>query len=463
MRKQILVIFSIIALLGSCATTSTNNIATREAQARAQEFLELGNQLFDQGIYNQAIANYTEAIKLDPNFAVAFNNRGISYSRLGDNNRAIADLTEAIRLEPTAGRLNSRGLSYHERNNSGDIGRAISDFEAALRMDPNNTDIRENLDNARQGRLPRPNRYRVTFNANGGSGQVPSQQRVSGGSSTTLPGQGNLSRSGYTFGGWNTRSDGTGANFSTGSNITITSEITLFARWISTQSQPTPSFTITSMDFANTDKNGNVIGSYGTSFEGTAVRYIIPRITYDYTGPTSINRVISIKIINPDGSLRTHAGSPAGFSVDDTFNVKPNSRGERLLLTGLGSESGGSYSAGTYTCEIWSNGQRLYSARFTVVATREIIITYDGPQGSRVRMFQNNLLIQTLAPGNTLNKTLPIGSYTFEVQIEDTGSTSNNQQRTPYTVNVSNNSRYIDIFARRMPSGIVIIRDVSIR
>jgi len=98
-----------------------------------------------------------------------------------------------------------------------------------------------------------------------------------------------------------------------------------------------------------------------------------------------------------------------------------------------------------------------------VVATREIIITYDGPEGSRVRVFQDSQLIQTLAPGNTLNKTLPVGSYTFEAQIEDTGSTSNNQQRTSYTVNISNNSRYIDILARRMPSGIVIIRDVSIR
>jgi tetratricopeptide (TPR) repeat protein len=50
--------------------------------------------------YDRAIADFNEAIWLDPNNANAFHNRGVSYSIKGDNDRAIADFNEAIRLNP---------------------------------------------------------------------------------------------------------------------------------------------------------------------------------------------------------------------------------------------------------------------------------------------------------------------------------------------------------------------------
>jgi uncharacterized protein (TIGR02145 family)/uncharacterized repeat protein (TIGR02543 family) len=73
--------------------------------------------------------------------------------------------------------------------------------------------------------------YTVSFNANGGSGVAPSAQTVDAGSAITLPNQGNLTRSGYTFGGWNTESSGTGNNYNAGSPYTPTASITLYARW----------------------------------------------------------------------------------------------------------------------------------------------------------------------------------------------------------------------------------------
>jgi len=41
-----------------------------------------------------------EAIRLDSQFAVAYNNRGNAYNNLGQSQRAIHDLDEAIRLNP---------------------------------------------------------------------------------------------------------------------------------------------------------------------------------------------------------------------------------------------------------------------------------------------------------------------------------------------------------------------------
>jgi len=48
--------------------------------------------------YDRAIADYSEAIRLDRNYAFAFNNRGLAYATKGDYDRAIPDYNEAIRL-----------------------------------------------------------------------------------------------------------------------------------------------------------------------------------------------------------------------------------------------------------------------------------------------------------------------------------------------------------------------------
>jgi len=78
---------------------------------------------------------------------------------------------------------------------------------------------------------PELERYTVTFNANGGTGTAPTAQTENAGSFITLPGAENLNRSGYTFGGWNTNSSGTGTNYNAGSYYMVTENITLYAKW----------------------------------------------------------------------------------------------------------------------------------------------------------------------------------------------------------------------------------------
>jgi len=50
--------------------------------------------------YNMAIADFTEAIRLDSNDAYIYNLRGLSYEKKGDKNKAIADFEAALKLEP---------------------------------------------------------------------------------------------------------------------------------------------------------------------------------------------------------------------------------------------------------------------------------------------------------------------------------------------------------------------------
>ena len=84
--------------------------------------------------------------------------------------------------------------------------------------------------------------YTVTFDANGGTGTVPGPQTADIGSSIILPGPGNLSKTGYTFGGWNTNTAGTGTNYNTGVSYTNTANIVLFANWTEASNNFTVSF-----------------------------------------------------------------------------------------------------------------------------------------------------------------------------------------------------------------------------
>jgi tetratricopeptide (TPR) repeat protein len=53
-----------------------------------------------KGEYDKVIADYNEAIRLDPKLVRAFVNRGSAWLIKGDNDKAIADYDEAIRLDP---------------------------------------------------------------------------------------------------------------------------------------------------------------------------------------------------------------------------------------------------------------------------------------------------------------------------------------------------------------------------
>ena len=93
-----------------------------------------GNKFGANGELDRAVADYTEAIRLDPKNAVPFNNRGNAYKYKDDLDRAIADLSEGIRLNPKyALAFRNRGLANDAK---GERDRAIADYSEAIRLDP---------------------------------------------------------------------------------------------------------------------------------------------------------------------------------------------------------------------------------------------------------------------------------------------------------------------------------------
>ena len=63
-------------------------------------YSERGTAYDDKGDRDRAIADYSNAIQIKPDYDIAYYNRGNAYRDQGDLDRAIADYSEAIRIKP---------------------------------------------------------------------------------------------------------------------------------------------------------------------------------------------------------------------------------------------------------------------------------------------------------------------------------------------------------------------------
>jgi tetratricopeptide (TPR) repeat protein len=81
--------------------------------------------------YLQEIETCTQTIRINPNYAETYYNRGIIYQRLGDKEGAIGDYTQAIRINPSyAQAYHTRGLA---RADLGDKKGALNDLREAAK------------------------------------------------------------------------------------------------------------------------------------------------------------------------------------------------------------------------------------------------------------------------------------------------------------------------------------------
>ena len=112
----------------ACSTVIDSKSETGQRLAGA--YCNRGHGLTEK----RALSDLDEAIRLDPTYACAFNNRGRLYSFKRDYDRAIADYDHAIKLDPSlAMAYSNRGQS---RYNKGDLDGAIADFDTAIKQDP---------------------------------------------------------------------------------------------------------------------------------------------------------------------------------------------------------------------------------------------------------------------------------------------------------------------------------------
>jgi len=93
-------------------------------------------------IFDQVIMDYSQAIRLEPNNNKLYNERGTTYSDMGDIDWAIADFNQAIKMAPNDyDSYNNRGSVYVIKR---DYNSAIEDFNHAIKINPNSVDIYRN-------------------------------------------------------------------------------------------------------------------------------------------------------------------------------------------------------------------------------------------------------------------------------------------------------------------------------
>jgi tetratricopeptide (TPR) repeat protein len=132
-------------------------LAAEAQQAAASAAPEVGQeeltvqQWFEKGFeatdLDEEIRCYSAAIRLKPDYAEAYNNRGIARSDKGDLDGALKDFTEAIRLKPDyADAYINRG---NARSAKGDLDGALADYNEAIRLKPDYATAYYNRGNAR--------------------------------------------------------------------------------------------------------------------------------------------------------------------------------------------------------------------------------------------------------------------------------------------------------------------------
>jgi len=269
----------------------------------------------------------------------------------------------------------------------------------------------------------------VTYNINGGTGTTPAAaQNIT---STTLPSSTGFSRTGYTFGGWNTSSTGTGTNYNGGVSYTPTSNITLYAKWTCTVTfngnSPTGG---TAPAVVTVNAGSSIILPTAGSLYKTGYTLVAWNTSSSGTGGTTTDYPVN-SFYTPTGNITLYARW--SNSLDVTFNInngtgttppKQTVVGGSGVTTTLPSASG--FSRDGYTFHSWNtradgtgdsyNPGDTYTLTgdVTLYARWNITITFDFNGGT--------------GGGTSTSVTAPCGSRI-------TGPSTGTFSRTGYTFN----------------------------
>ncbi len=112
----------------------------------AEAHSNLGVALKDQGQLAEAVAQYQEAFRLKPDYAEAHLNLGNALREQGQLAEAVAQYQEALRLNPDyAMAHNNLGNVLRDQ---GQLAEAVSEYQEALRLKPDFAEAHNNLGNA---------------------------------------------------------------------------------------------------------------------------------------------------------------------------------------------------------------------------------------------------------------------------------------------------------------------------
>jgi protein O-mannosyl-transferase len=131
---------------GEAVEQYENSLKMKPDSASAEMQNSFGVALYKQGMLNEALPHYYEAIRIKPGFADPHSNLGIILSSQNRIQEGMAQFREALKLDPQNPEiLYNLGLTLARRGNNEE---AIMLYKAALEINPSYADARRELGNA---------------------------------------------------------------------------------------------------------------------------------------------------------------------------------------------------------------------------------------------------------------------------------------------------------------------------
>ena len=196
-----------------------------------------------------------------------------------------------------------------------------------------------------------PKNYTVSYNANTGSGDAPVDGVTYNDQTNfivTVLGQGELTKTGHNFSGWNTAADGSGTTYAAGAKFVISANTTLYAQW-------------TPIDYAIT-ANTNANGTYTVKIGGSDVT----------TGQYGQTLSIATSSVAPGYSFNKFVVSYTDSeSVEHTANLTSNPAAYTMPAFPI-NISMVLDAVTTYTVTLYSNGAKV---KDVVVSENTAILT----------------------------------------------------------------------------------------
>jgi tetratricopeptide (TPR) repeat protein len=125
-----------IAAVRIVACSHVISTKTAAPELRAEAYRRRAEAFAERAANKDAIADYTEALRLKGDDGSAFYGRGQARLAAGETDEAISDFTQAIRYNGDApGLYVARGYAQMVKGNAGE---SIADFTVAIRLDPEN-------------------------------------------------------------------------------------------------------------------------------------------------------------------------------------------------------------------------------------------------------------------------------------------------------------------------------------
>jgi len=116
-------------------------LEARYAPNLASALQQRATVYLSQGKFQEAIADYSEALKVKAKDADIFERRAYAEIQLKDYDKALHDYNEAIKLSPEEPKYYQvRAFIYQTK---GDFKAALADVDKVLKLDPNNQDAQQ--------------------------------------------------------------------------------------------------------------------------------------------------------------------------------------------------------------------------------------------------------------------------------------------------------------------------------